>query len=110
MRASGKTLETLGGTSVSAPLWASLIARINEGIGARCGFINPLLYRRFARGVLRDITKGNNGAYSARHGWDACTGLGCPHGAQLLRALSGQRVGRGAGGNKAVGEQRKGRR
>jgi kumamolisin len=93
MRASGKTLQTLGGTSVSAPLWASLIARINQGIGARCGFINPLLYRRFARGVLRDITKGNNGAYSARHGWDACTGLGYPHEAQLLQALSGQRVG-----------------
>ena len=27
---------------------------------------------------LRDITSGNNGAYSAGPGWDACTGLGVP--------------------------------
>jgi len=37
-----------GGTSATAPLWAALIARINQGLGARVGYLNPLLYQRFA--------------------------------------------------------------
>jgi kumamolisin len=36
---------------------------------------------------LRDITSGNNGAYSAGPGWDACTGLGVPDGEALLERL-----------------------
>jgi kumamolisin len=78
-----------GGTSVSAPLWASLIARLNQGLNARCGFLNPLLYTKMSQGVLRDITVGSNGAYSAHVGWDACTGFGAPGGKALLEALSG---------------------
>src|SRR5262249_17396808 len=31
---------------------------------------------------------GNNGAYQAAAGWDACTGLGSPNGQQLLSAFS----------------------
>ena len=89
MHVDGKHLEPIGGTSASAPLWASLIARLNEGLAARCGFLNPILYGRFSSGVLRDITFGNNGAYSAGPGWDPCTGLGTPSGDQLFRALSG---------------------
>jgi kumamolisin len=89
MRIDGKHLEPIGGTSAAAPLWAALIARLNEGFKARCGFLNPLLYGRFSSGVLRDITTGNNGAYAAGPGWDPCTGLGSPNGDQLFRALSG---------------------
>ena len=89
MHVDGKHLEPIGGTSASAPLWASLIVRLNEGLKARCGFLNPVLYGRFPSGVLRDITVGNNGAYSAGPGWDPCTGLGTPDGDQLFRALSG---------------------
>jgi kumamolisin len=88
MRVDGKHLEPIGGTSAAAPLWASLIARLNEGLNTRCGFINPVLYTRFAQGVLNDITSGNNGAYAAGVGWDACTGLGTPNGTKLLSALS----------------------
>jgi kumamolisin len=88
MHVNGKHLEPVGGTSASAPLWASLIARLNQGLGARCGFINPLLYTQLNKGVLRDITVGSNGAYSAQVGWDACTGFGAPGGNSLLRALS----------------------
>jgi kumamolisin len=77
-----------GGTSATAPLWAALIARVNQGLGAPVGFMNPLLYTRFSSGVLRDITQGNNGRYSARAGWDAATGLGSPDGMQLLQAFS----------------------
>jgi kumamolisin len=86
----GKKLDPIGGTSASTPLWAGLIARLNEGLKARCGFLNPLLYTRFSSGVLRDITQGNNGAYAAGPGWDACTGLGSPDGEKLLNALSGE--------------------
>jgi kumamolisin len=78
-----------GGTSASAPLWAALIACINQGLGARVGFLNPLLYTRFNHGVLRDITEGDIGAYQATDGWDACTGFGSPGGQALLKALGG---------------------
>jgi len=89
MHIDGKHLEPIGGTSAAAPLWAALVARLNEGLKARCGFLNPLLYGSGFRNALRDITIGNNGAYKAAAGWDACTGLGTPEGDQLLQALSG---------------------
>jgi kumamolisin len=40
--------------------------------------------------AFRDITQGNNGAYQAGPGWDACTGLGSPNGQALLDALTKQ--------------------
>ena len=43
------------------------------------------LYSRPA--ALRDVTSGNNGAYEAARGWDACTGLGSPDGQKLAGAL-----------------------
>jgi len=33
-----------GGTSAVAPLWAALVARINQSIGKPVGFLNPLIY------------------------------------------------------------------
>jgi kumamolisin len=96
IRVDGKRLEAVGGTSAAAPLWASLIARINQGLSARCGHLNPILYTRFASDVLRDITRGNNGAYAAARGWDACTGLGSPKGVALLSALAGRKPSRRA--------------
>jgi kumamolisin len=92
----GQHLEPIGGTSASAPLWASLIARVNQGLKARCGFLNPLLYTKLNKGVLRDITVGSIGAYSARRGWDACTGFGSPGGGALLKALSRGQKAKGA--------------
>jgi kumamolisin len=87
MNVNGKSLEPIGGTSAAAPLWASLILRLNQALNAPCGFLNTLLYTKFATNVLNDITVGNNGAYSAGPGWDACTGLGSPDGEKLLDAL-----------------------
>ena len=80
--------DVIGGTSAVAPLWAGLIALINQSIGKPVGFINPLLYQDAgtARDV-NDITSGNNGAYSAGEGWDACSGLGSPIGTQIAAAL-----------------------
>jgi kumamolisin len=77
-----------GGTSVAAPLWAGLIAQINQGLKRPVGYLNPLLYTKLANSkALNDITSGNNSAYQAAPGWDACTGLGTPNGLELLRAL-----------------------
>ena len=78
-----------GGTSAVAPLWAALIALINQQLGKPVGFLNTALYAKGASG-LHDITTGNNGAYQAGAGWDACTGLGSPNGQALLTALKGK--------------------
>ena len=81
--------QTIGGTSAVAPLWAGLTALVNEALGKPVGFFQPQLYSPAAQGAFHDITQGNNGAYKAGPGWDACTGLGSPNGALLLRALGG---------------------
>jgi kumamolisin len=73
-----------------APLWAALIALINEQTGKPAGFVNTTLYAMAAQKTFHDITSGNNGAYSAGPGWDACTGLGSPDGEKLLTTLSGK--------------------
>jgi len=78
--------DVIGGTSAVAPLWAGLIALINESLGKPAGFINPLLYQN-PNGDFNSITSGNNGAYSAGPGWNACTGLGSPIGTQVAIAL-----------------------
>jgi kumamolisin len=80
--------DVIGGTSAVAPLWAGLIALINQSIGKPVGFINPLLYQDAGTARdLNDITSGNNGAYAAGPGWDACSGLGSPIGTQVAAAL-----------------------
>ncbi len=79
----------VGGTSAAAPLWAALVARLNQALAAPLGFVNPALYARCADGVLRDVTVGDNGRYRAARGWDPCTGLGSPHGGALVAALGG---------------------
>ena len=97
----GQTLNGVGGTSAVSPLWAALIARINQQLGKPVGYIKPLLYSQLGpAGVLRDITTGNNdptggslGGYSAKAGWDACTGWGSPDGGKLFSALTGGAAG-----------------
>jgi kumamolisin len=82
----------VGGTSAVAPLWAALIALMNQQLGTTAGFINPKLYALngypSSPGPIRDITSGSNGAYDASVGWDPVTGLGSPDGARLEKALS----------------------
>jgi hypothetical protein len=74
----------LGGTSAVAPLWAGLVARINQNATPHIGFFLPTLYANAH--VLYDIIRGDNKpvatnlGYSAGPGWDACTGLGVPDG------------------------------
>jgi kumamolisin len=84
--------QAIGGTSAVAPLWAGLIARLAQATGKRFGLLQTALYAGAAAGVaapgFNDVTDGNNGAYQAGPGWDACSGLGSPNGGQLLSLLS----------------------
>jgi len=107
----GGKAQTFGGTSAVAPLFAGLLARINQSLttggGNPVGFINPLLYPLESAGngsgngsVFHDVTSGNNdiyndlkGEFTAGPGWDACTGLGSIDGANLLGALKGTPAG-----------------
>jgi kumamolisin len=83
--------QVFGGTSAVAPLWAALTARLAQALGRTLGLPQPVLYGGAQPGQpapgFRDITSGNNGAYSAGPGWDACTGLGSPDGTALLDVL-----------------------
>jgi kumamolisin len=91
----------VGGTSAVAPLYAGLIAQLNQALGRPLGALLPALYGIPAAdraNVFRDITTGNNSVpasqfgpatpgYPAAAGWDACTGLGSVHGAALATLL-----------------------
>lgn len=86
-----------GGTSAVAPLWAALIATINQKLKGRVGFVNPQLYSLSrSSGAFHDITVGNNRVsfqqfnnvgYDAGPGWDAASGLGSPDGTVLSSIL-----------------------
>jgi kumamolisin len=90
-----------GGTSAAAPLWASLIGRINALLpaGKKAGYLTPVLYQTpggstqtIGTAGCKDIVSGNNdsasiGGYSALKGFDATTGWGSPNGKNLLAAL-----------------------
>jgi kumamolisin len=90
---SGGQAQVVGGTSAVAPLWAALVSRLAEATGQGFGLLQPALYAGVTPGAdvpgFRDITSGNNGAYAAGPGWDACSGLGSPDGTALLARLKG---------------------
>lgn len=97
-----------GGTSASAPLWASLITRVQANLPATSepAFLTPFLYQDDANGtphgvsVCFDISQGSNGSdtnasypqpgigYKVGPGYDAVTGWGVPNGTALLKALA----------------------
>jgi len=87
VRVDGENL-VIGGTSAVAPLWAGLVALLNQKLGHPVGFLNPMLYGSLSgKGATHDITRGNNGSYAAKAGWDPCTGWGSPNGGKLVKAL-----------------------
>jgi kumamolisin len=71
-------------------LWAALIAIANAQRSTPLGFLNSALYSNAS--LFRPITQGNNRdggkGYDAGPGWNACTGLGVPKGADLIAALA----------------------
>ena len=87
IRVDGQT-TVIGGTSAVAPLWAGLVAVANQQLGTQVGFIQPAMYAARAASAFNDITVGNNGAFSAGPGWDACTGLGSPIANKLIPLLT----------------------
>jgi subtilase family serine protease len=95
------TVQSHGGTSAAAPIWAALIALADQDAGRHLGFINPAIYR-IARGphyhqAFHDITTGSNTVqfpptvitgYQAGPGWDAVTGWGSPNAQVLVPLIS----------------------
>lgn len=79
------------GTSAATPLWAGVVAILNEGLGARIGSFHALLYSGALHRGLRDIVAGDTGVFHACSGWDACTGWGSPRGKALLQSLTRSR-------------------
>jgi subtilase family serine protease len=100
----------IGGTSLSCPQWAGLIAiadQINkEKYGQTgLGLINPALYKvaaspamyaadyfDVAHTAVAGVENNNQGdpsvpGYPATQGWDPVTGLGTPNAAELLPDL-----------------------
>jgi len=95
------TIQSHGGTSAAAPIWAALIALADQYAGRHLGFVNPAIYQ-IARGAsyhraFHDITSGNNTAefppttitgYQAGRGWDPVTGWGSPDAQVLIPLLA----------------------
>ena len=105
IRVDGETM-VIGGTSAVAPLWAGLIAVANQQLGKPVGFVQPALYAAKAATAFSDITQGNNGAFSAGPGWDACTGLGSPIAEKLIPLLAAAGASQRKSGKKAAGSAR----
>jgi subtilase family serine protease len=88
----------IGGTSLSCPQWAALVAIADQIAGHGLGLINPALYKMAANAATYandffDVTTGNNAdvtgipGYPATTGWDPVTGLGTPNAANLIPDL-----------------------
>lgn len=86
-----------GGTSAAAPIFASMLTRVNEERLAAnkptVGFVNPILYSHPE--VFNDITKGTNpgcntDGFKAAPGWDPVTGLGTPNYPKMLDMFMNQ--------------------
>jgi len=90
----------VGGTSVSSPCFAGVVAIADQMNGAPLGYLNDGLYRiganptRYAKDFF-DIDTGNNDQYqnpqdpnyAATTGWDPVTGLGTPNAVNLVPDL-----------------------
>jgi kumamolisin len=81
-----------GGTSFSSPVWAGMLAVINEyrednGM-APVGFFNHVLYKSDAvHSAFNDVTQGGTDLFAAGPGWDAPTGWGTPNAMALADAI-----------------------
>ncbi len=80
-RNAGGYVDTIGGTSVSTPEFAGMLALLEQKIQARVGNANPVLYglanSSYATSVFHDITVGNNAMPCA------VGSTGCPNGGSL---------------------------
>jgi kumamolisin len=77
----------VGGTSAVSPLLSGLVARINQLRNTPLGLLQSTVYSA-SPSVCRDVTSGNNGAYTASTGWDPASGLGVIDGTLLYNFLT----------------------
>ena len=93
-RAADGTLSVVGGTSIGPPVFAGIVALINQQTNSSQGNVNPILYALATRSpaAFHDITAGNNQVpcragttdcpgggqigYTAGPGYDQASGLG----------------------------------
>lgn len=77
-----------GGTSVASPMFAGILARVNQKVGHAVGFINNVLYAK--QWAMRDIVNTQDtGHYPiGGAGWDIATGLGVPNVGLLIEAVA----------------------
>jgi kumamolisin len=80
------------GTSASTPVFAAVIALVDQSRKARgkppVGFLNSLIYKNAAtRGAFRDITQIGYGGCAVTSGYDLATGIGSPKAAELAVAI-----------------------
>lgn len=81
----GVVFEQIGGTSLSAPVWAGIAKVLDQLSGQRQGNLNPLIYQlanqNLAGNGFRDVLSGNNNfngvtGFNAGPGYDEATGWG----------------------------------
>ena len=102
------TLNVVGGTSVSTPIFAGMLALVSQKIGSRIGNANPTIYAlansKYYSQVFHDITTGNNSSpcrirtlncpsggsigYAAATGYDLATGWGSVDAFNLAQSWS----------------------
>jgi kumamolisin len=112
---------TVGGTSVSAPIWAGYLSIVNAGFNyfgfKTVGYFNSILYAvgspfsggsgGFPANELFDVIEGTNGlppalsfgnpGFSAGYGYDNCTGNGSLWGAEFFPQFVATYVSPGTG-------------
>jgi subtilase family serine protease len=78
------------GTSWSSPIYVALQLEVNQVQGSRFGWVNPSIYSLFkGSGYAHffDVTKGSNGNFDAKKGYDNVTGIGSPRADAFANAL-----------------------
>ena len=99
---SGGAFSIVGGTSAATPLWAGFMALVNQQAVANgrpnIGFLAPIVYALAKTtnytACFHDIVAGDNTwdqsptNFFAVSGYDLCTGLGTPNGANLINYLT----------------------
>ena len=105
----GGEYSPTGGTSLAAPVVASMIALSKAQTGRKVGLASPSLYKLFGTSALTDVKASSTGVYlpfnptsgaggdyvvgfdgkpqhdlQSKAGWDNVTGVGTPNGAAFL--------------------------
>ncbi|OAA74188.1 tripeptidyl peptidase [Cordyceps fumosorosea ARSEF 2679] len=92
--------KMVDGTSASAPVWAAVVALLNDARMAAgrapLGFLNPWIYKVAGPGggftdVVSGSTRGcNTSGFPATEGWDLASGFGTPWFPKLLELAMGE--------------------